>query len=522
MATNVQYILSLKDQFTAGINTADASVKKLEGSMMGLKGIIASTFSVYAVSSFVRSMVEAGSKVEDAQTGLTTLLGNAKDASRVIQNTMEDATKTPFAFEGLLNANKALISAGVNADNARQDVLNLGNAIAATGGGDAEMQRMVVNLQQISNTGKATALDIKQFAFAGVNIYKVLEAAGIKANAKGEESAITYEQITMALKRAHEAGGIYYHGLENMAGNTSVKISNLGDAVFQLKVKMFNDLKPAIEGVLTGLFKLIDHLKDGWNWFVKYKDEVKAAAVGMGTFIVTMKTVIPVMQGFGVTTMAALGPVTLMITAISTLAMAYMDYVNSTELAIKAQNDFAKNKGIQEVGLLEADMSYYVKAGKKESEARAIVAKNRREEYIKELKDTEETLIRFDDRINTLRSTGFGGQADDMAKERQKYAGDLETIKAKLGAVTEFENQGLVNSSKASTSANTSVQKVGKTRAETRAVGSKSVTINVHNDSIIKAFTIQTTNIKEGADKLKEMVVNALASALNDFQVVAE
>lgn len=519
MALNVQYILSLKDQFTAGINTADTSVKKLEGSMMGLKGIIASTFSVYAVSSFVRSMVEAGSKVEDAQTGLTTLLGNAKDASRVIQNTMEDATKTPFAFEGLLNANKALISAGVNADNARQDVLNLGNAIAATGGGDAELQRMVVNLQQISNTGKATSLDIKQFAFAGVNIYKVLEAAGIKL---GENTAITYEQITMALKRAHEAGGIYYHGLENMSENTSVKISNLGDAIFQLKVKMFNDLKPAIEAVMTGLFKLIDHLKNGWNWFVKYKDEVKAAAVGMGTFIVTMKTVIPVMQGFGVTTMAALGPVTLMITAISTLAMAYMDYVNSTELAIKAQNDFAKNKGIQEVGLLEADMSYYVKAGKKESEARAIVAKNRREEYIKELKDTEETLIRFDDRINTLRSTGFSSQADDMAKERQKYAGDLETIKAKLGAVTEFENQGLVNSSKASTSANTSVQKVGKTRAETRAVGSKSVTINVHNDSIIKAFTIQTTNIKEGTDKLKEMVVNALASALNDFQVVAE
>ena len=200
MASSVQYILSLKDQFTAGINAADASVKKLEGSMMGLKGIIASTFSVYAVSSFVRSMVEAGSKVEDAQTGLTTLLGNAKDASRVIQNTMEDATKTPFAFEGLLNANKALISAGVNADNARQDVLNLGNAIAATGGGDAELQRMVVNLQQISNTGKATALDIKQFAFAGVNIYKVLEAAGIKANAKGEESAITYEHITLRPK----------------------------------------------------------------------------------------------------------------------------------------------------------------------------------------------------------------------------------------------------------------------------------------------------------------------------------
>ena len=501
MATNVQYILSLKDQFTAGINTADTSVKKLEGSMMGLKGIIASTFSVYAVSSFVRSMVEAGSKVEDAQTGLTTLLGNAKDASRVIQNTMEDATKTPFAFEGLLNANKALISAGVNADNARQDVLNLGNAIAATGGGDAELQRMVVNLQQISNTGKATALDIKQFAFAGVNIYKVLEAAGIKANAKGEESAITYEQITMALKRAHEAGGIYYHGLENMAGNTSVKISNLGDAVFQLKVKMFNDLKPAIEGVLTGLFKLIDHLKNGWNWMVKNKDVVKSLAVVVSELYVAYKVVIPMAQGFGMTTTAMLGPLGLALAGIVAVSSALNVMSAAYDDARRAEADFTKQQNMADIDRYRVG---YEERQKKSGLSMADYVKKEKGEIEKGLSDVNKAT-------------------EAALRSGSKIASNgLQDLLFKKQALESLENQGLVSSSKASTSANTSVQKVGKTRAETRAVGSKSVTINVHNDSIIKAFTIQTTNIKEGADKLKEMVVNALASALNDFQVVAE
>jgi hypothetical protein len=281
---------------------------------------------------------------------------------------------------------------------------------------------------------------------------------------------------------------------------------------------MFNDLKPAIEGVLTGLFKLIEHAKNAWLWFVKYKDEVKAVSVGLGVLVIGMRTAIPLMEGFGIATATALGPIGLMVAGVATLAAAYIDFANSMDLAAQARDNWTQKQGSQEVGLLEADMSYYVKSGKKESEARAIVAKKRREEYVQEFNQTKETLERFDDRIATLRATGFNGQADDMANERLKYASDLKTVEAKLGAVTEFENKGLVKSSAPAST----LAKKGKDRSETKAVGSKSVTINVHNDSIIKAFTIQTTNIKEGTEKLKEMVVNALAGALNDFQVVAE
>ena len=193
-----------------------------------------------------------------------------------------DAMATPFAFESLLSANKALISAGVSAQGARQDVLNLSNAIAATGGGDDELQRMVVNLQQIKNVGQASALDIKQFAYAGVNIYKVLEAAGIKVEKGNSDVKISYEQITGALQKAHEAGGIYYNGLENMAGNTSVKVSNLGDMMFQLKNQMFQDLKPAITSIIEGLGNLIRWLRDAWDWLVKHKDIIKSLAIGIG------------------------------------------------------------------------------------------------------------------------------------------------------------------------------------------------------------------------------------------------
>jgi phage-related protein len=66
-----------------------------------------------------------------------------------------------------------------------------------------------------------------------------------------------------------------------MAGNTSVRISNLGDAIFQLSVQMFNDLKPAIDVILNGVNNFIGNLKSAWEWAVRNKNELKE----VGTYL---------------------------------------------------------------------------------------------------------------------------------------------------------------------------------------------------------------------------------------------
>lgn len=268
MPESVQYELSLKDlNLIKTLQSADAMAQKFENTIGNIGKGLATYFAVDTIMNFGRKMIEAGTTVENARTGLTTLLRDANQAGEVIKNTMQDASRTPFAFEGLLAANKALISAGVDAKSAREDVLNLANAIAATGGGDAELQRMVVNMQQIKNTGKATALDIKQFAYAGVNIYQALAAATGKPIEKVKDMEVSYTLLTQALKKAHEEGGIYANGLENMAQNTSVKISNMGDTMFQFMVKMFDSLKPIIDPVIEGITGAINWVSSKYEEF---------------------------------------------------------------------------------------------------------------------------------------------------------------------------------------------------------------------------------------------------------------
>ena len=535
MGNLVEYILSLKSgQFESGVASAGAALDGLDNKVSSLGTALGLTFGIAGVSMFAKSIVDAGTSVENALTGLTTLLGNSRDAQRVITNTMEDATKTPFAFEGLLAANKALISADENATQAREAVLNLANAIAATGGGDAELERMVVNLQQIKNVGFASALDIKQFAYAGVNIYKVLDEAAI---AHGENQKITYEQITSALKKAHDEGGIYFNGLENMAGNTSVQISNLGDQVFQLKNHMFEDLKPTIEDVIEASSKFITKLQEGWDWATRHVSIIKAMVVGYGSYKLALMLAVPIMKSLEVATIATttatsalsvaqlglLGPLGLVAVAIGAIASAYSYandksneyYANSREQ--KALNAYVatdrdaaleqelipglmnvkeglSKKGVKGQALVDQmyqagkmDLEYKQKALAEQLEG----AKNGTEELeiLKKISDVadKERLLQ------NMYSTQFGRV---MGRSSSTASALPAAASTKSGAATRSASMG---------------------RSDT-AVGKKSITFNISINDIVKSFVVNTNTIKDSSSRIRNVVTDALMSSINDFQ----
>ena len=84
-----------------------------------------------AIVDIAKAGVEFNSKMEKYQTAFTTLIGNEEEAARVMAQIREDAARTPFDVDSLTQANQMLIAAGISADQARGDVLNLANAIAA-------------------------------------------------------------------------------------------------------------------------------------------------------------------------------------------------------------------------------------------------------------------------------------------------------------------------------------------------------------------------------------------------------
>ena len=201
-----------------------------------------------AIVDIAKAGVEFNSKMEKYQTAFTTLLGSEEEAARVMAKIREDAARTPFDVDSLTQANQMLIAAGISADQARGDVLNLANAIAATGGGSAELSRMASNLQQIQNTGKATAMDIRQFANAGINIYGLLADSMGVTSEEAAQMDVTYEQLAAALAHAAEAGGKYEGALEAQSQTFQGRISTLKDNATQLAGELTNDLFSQLSG----------------------------------------------------------------------------------------------------------------------------------------------------------------------------------------------------------------------------------------------------------------------------------
>jgi tape measure domain-containing protein len=245
MENTLQIIMRLKDEATgelqktvkninSAFNDAEKSSNNFKTALSDV-GKIAAGIGLYKLVdwavSYTKAMITAGIETakfyENTKIGYTTLLKDGKEAQKVINEIKATALKTPFDVSALLKANQLLISTGLSAKESQKAIVLLGNAILATGGGNDELMRMAVNLQQIKNLGQATALDIRQFAFAGIPIYKMLAEAQGKSVEQVKDMKITYDMLIDAFEKAAQKGGMFYKGIENAAGSFQQIQSNL-------------------------------------------------------------------------------------------------------------------------------------------------------------------------------------------------------------------------------------------------------------------------------------------------------
>lgn len=255
-------------------STEKASGKSLAGAIAQgtiMAGVFSKLYAaaLSATEGFISSGIEYNAQIEKYTTGFTNMLGSAEAAQQVMSQIQEDAAKTPFDVESLTQANQYLISAGENASYARNTIMALGDAVSATGGGNDELNRMSQNLQQIANTGKATAADIKQFAYAGIDVYGILADYTGKSTTEVQKMTISYDLLTQALQAASEEGGRYYNSMDTQSQTMNGRMSTLQDNVKQLAGLLTGDLSSGFGVVIGNLNDMLvaaqeAYKTDGW------------------------------------------------------------------------------------------------------------------------------------------------------------------------------------------------------------------------------------------------------------------
>lgn len=241
-----------------GLASADTGSGMFDGLQSAVtKGSIAanlfSTVSgkiIEAGKQVVSTGVQYNAQLEQYQTALTNMLGSEAQAIALLDEIKQDAAKTPFDTAGLVKANELLISTGIDAESSRRTILALGDAVSATGGGNDELSRMAQNLQQIQNAGKATSADIKQFAYAGIDVYGILADYTGKSAEEVQKMTVTYDLLSNALISAADEGGRYFNSMNAQSETLNGQWSTLKDNATQLAGLMTGDLTDGVKTVI--------------------------------------------------------------------------------------------------------------------------------------------------------------------------------------------------------------------------------------------------------------------------------
>lgn len=135
-------------------------------------------------------------------------------------------------------------------------------------------------------------MDIRQFAYAGIDIYGLLAKSMGKSTAEIQEMVskgkIGYAEISKALKDASAEGGKFYGAMEKQSQTLNGMISNFQDNIGNLAGSFSTGFSNAIKNVLPSLSDLISdmsHLLEYNERFKAFGETIEGWASKLGGFI---------------------------------------------------------------------------------------------------------------------------------------------------------------------------------------------------------------------------------------------
>lgn len=336
---------------------------------------------------------------EAARQGLVTLLGSAEKADATMARIKKEAAATPFELPGLTQATQLLSSVTHDGDKAINILMDVGEGLAAMGKGQPELDRIVVNLQQIGAVGHASMVDIKQFAFAGIPIFEMLkDTTGKTGDALADfiaEGGVTFDMLTQMFDKANDKGGRFFNAFKNQAGGFNQLVSNMKDSLgiflsdLVVNIGLFDALKDAMSGILNYLGAhqqdITNAIVNGLEW-VRQHGAVIAGILGgallpavlglVGAFASMLLTLAPwmalgaalavllpkIVDYFGgwEEVSKKLGKV---LSVVGDVVSGIIDFVKQLGDAFKLLFDAFKNPGVQEAKNAPAWMQAFATAG---------------------------------------------------------------------------------------------------------------------------------------------------------------
>ncbi len=173
-------------------------------------------------------------QLEQTTLAFEVMLNSAEKAKQVVMDVRKYAASTPFGTDELIGATRGLTAYGIEAQQLLPVLKMLGDVSSAYGN-DLPIRRLTYLFGTLHAQQRAYAIDIRQFANAGIPIYEELAKVLGKSKAELEQlvsdGRVSSKEVTQAFINMTSAGGRFY-GLTERQGKTFLgQLEQLQDAV---------------------------------------------------------------------------------------------------------------------------------------------------------------------------------------------------------------------------------------------------------------------------------------------------
>jgi len=284
--------------------------------------------------------------------GLISVMGSAEAAGREFTKLKEVAKLPGLGLEEAVRGSVNLQSAGFSADQAREALLQFGNALATVGKGKNELNLVVLALTQLQNKSSGFGQDLRQL------VEQLPQLRGALTNAFGTADSeaianlgVTGKQVVETLigefgKLPRVSGGIK-NAFENLSDSTKIAFANLGEALN----KSLN-----IEGLLNRISNFVTKAAEAFGKLSPGTQKAIIAIAGLtaaigpllfigGQLAGSFSAIIAAMKTVGLTATVSLGPVGVAVAAIAAAAtILYLKWEDIREV-------------MEQVGITSVDLS---------------------------------------------------------------------------------------------------------------------------------------------------------------------
>lgn len=496
--------------------------------------------------------IHLGIEKEMQETSFKVLLGSDEAAKDLVAKITQYADKTPYEKMGLGDAAKTMLGFGIAQERIMPNLKAIGDIAM---GSQEKMDSLTLAFSQATSAGKLQGQDLLQMINAGFNPLQEISRTTGKSmgtlRKEMEQGKISAKMLQDAFISATSKGGQFYGMADKMSQTLGGRLSTLMDNVNSKFVMLYDVISPVVGALVTLASDGIDAVVSGLRWLKQRFQDGNPWIIGAAIVVGSLTAALIILQGWQIlvatwTTIVTAAqwawnaamdanPIVWIIAAIIALIaiIGYviyaldgwgnawrhlMDFLHYTWAGFKALFLeiwlHVRNAFMDTVGQMERRWWQFVGIF---NESKAAPHLNQLDEGMKKRADelAKATAERqgYDKKIQESMGQIFGKDGLHWG-DNKSISGFVSKLKSSVGiGGASLPGAGGSNQVANNVKGN-GTGGVSGTNQSIATGGTKNVTVHVSIGKQIEKLVVQAANIQEGAERIRDIVVEELTKGI--------